>query len=605
MVSGFKRMLGFLLLIKVSSACILTDTSLEGFALNSFPAGSYQICQELCQQTEGCLAFTWRSYSKDCSLKNSWYGSQQRMVGAVSGPAYCGQQNCYERNKAYFGNKLINSRDDQVTDSPERCQIECQETNGCKAFTWTLGSNRCNLKSAVAGENKIDREGKISGPVHCNTNVGGVCPPPACVPAWRYGNMRFQGCADPLNQGGLWCPLPLGLDATGNWRNGSTAFAWCNAPSNCVKKWSYLGEPQTYCSTIKSVGRPWCPTPEGVDDQGNYLPAGQFIYCESDMCIDTNSCLPPDNCAEKWFYNGKKEKYCSTVGSPGTPWCPDKYTLSSDLAVRHFTKRIECNKETCSRTPCGQNAAEYEKKIVGGKPADPNEWPWLAALITPEGSFCGATLISDSYLVTAAHCVVHYTKEEMKVKVGEYDFNIDGETSDKIYDIKRLVVHERYDPNTYNNDIALIKLSVPAIFNKSVWPICLPEEDKVYENYRAYVVGWGTIYFGGPVSPTLQEVNIRVWEDEVCRRNYRVMERNITENMICAGDADKDACQGDSGGPLNCLNLATGRWELCGIVSWGLKCAEPDYPGVYTRTTNYLDWIRDNINKKERELFFL
>ena len=221
---------------------------------------------------------------------------------------------------------------------------------------------------------------------------------------------------------------------------------------------SYLGEPQTYCSTIKSVGRPWCPTPEGVDDQGNYLPAGQFIYCESDMCIDTNSCLPPDNCAEKWFYNGKKEKYCSTVGSPGTPWCPDKYTLSSDLAVRHFTKRIECDKETCSRTPCGQNAAEYEKKIVGGKPADPNEWPWLAALITPEGSFCGATLISDSYLVTAAHCVVHYTKEEMKVKVGEYDFNIDGETSDKIYDIKRLVVHERYDPNTYNNDIALIKL---------------------------------------------------------------------------------------------------------------------------------------------------
>jgi len=95
-----------------------------------------------------------------------------------------------------------------------------------------------------------------------------------------------------------------------------------------------------------------------------------------------------------------------------------------------------------------------------------------------------------------------------------------------------------------------------------------------------------------------------VWGQEKCRTNYRYMEKNVTNNMLCAGDNHKDACQGDSGGPLNCHNLSTGRWELCGVVSWGLKCAEPEFPGVYTRTTKYLDWIKKNIRSPERRILF-
>ena len=65
------------------------------------------------------------------------------------------------------------------------------------------------------GENKIAMAGKISGSTYCNTQVGGVCPPPACVNSWRHGNLLLEGCADPLGQGGLWCPLQSGLDAAG------------------------------------------------------------------------------------------------------------------------------------------------------------------------------------------------------------------------------------------------------------------------------------------------------------------------------------------------------------------------------------------------------
>ena len=88
-------------------------------------------------------------------------------------------------------------------------------------------------------------------------------------------------------------------------------------------------------------------------------------------------------------------------------------------------------------------------------------------------------------------------------------------------------------------------------------------------------IGWGTIYFGGPVSSTLQEVNVRVWENSQCAKNYATLDRDVLGTMLCAGETNKDSCQGDSGGPLNCMSPTTRKWELCGVVSWGARCAEP------------------------------
>jgi len=201
-------------------------------------------------------------------------------------------------------------------------------------------------------------------------------------------------------------------------------------------------------------------------------------------------------------------------------------------------------------------------------------------------------LIGDEWVLTAAHCVAPFTKDKIKVTLGEYSFDQEGETSvqEKI-GVRNLKMHENYDDKSFENDIALIRLDRKVQFTKSVYPICLPPKGKDYTDTRAFVIGWGTIYFGGPTSSVLQEVNVRVWDNKQCATNYGRLNRKITDTMMCAGERGRDACQGDSGGPLNCLNFQTGKWELCGVVSWGARCAEPDFPGVYTRVTDYLDWI--------------
>ena len=142
-------------------------------------------------------------------------------------------------------------------------------------------------------------------------------------------------------------------------------------------------------------------------------------------------------------------------------------------------------------------------------------------------------------MLTAAHCVVQYTPQEIQVKLGEYDFKKKGETKDKIFHIKSIKIHENWNDETYENDIAIIKLSKRATLNKSIWPIALPQSSSEYTNTRAFVLGWGTIYFGGPLSDVLQEVNLRIWDNPTCKENYEMLDKVVTENMLCAGDTKK------------------------------------------------------------------
>lgn len=137
-----------------------------------------------------------------------------------------------------------------------------------------------------------------------------------------------------------------------------------------------------------------------------------------------------------------------------------------------------------------------------------------------------------------------FRQDQIRVRLGEYDFNSVGETDEQTFNLAWMKMHENYDPKTFENDIALLKLDKPARFSNSVQPACLPPSSSEYTGVRATVTGWGTIYFGGPTSNILQEVDVGIWKNADCANNYKRLNRDVKDTMLCAGDDNgKDACQ--------------------------------------------------------------
>ncbi|EAT40468.1 AAEL007796-PA [Aedes aegypti] len=242
---------------------------------------------------------------------------------------------------------------------------------------------------------------------------------------------------------------------------------------------------------------------------------------------------------------------------------------------------------------CGISTKQLSK-IAGGRPADPGEWPWMAALVPNSGQqqFCGGVLITDRHVLTAAHCVLNLKIHQFLVRLGEYDFTQYNETRSRDFRVTEIRSHVDFDPVSYENDIALLKLFRPSYFNSYIWPICMPPLDDTWDGYRGVVVGWGTQFFGGPHSKVLMEVSLPIWSNRDCQDVYI---NRIFESSICAGDygGGKDSCQGDSGGPLM-LQLPNNRWVVAGVVSWGIRCGEANHPGIYTRISSYVRWIIEN-----------
>ncbi|KAK0085021.1 hypothetical protein PV325_005947 [Microctonus aethiopoides] len=241
---------------------------------------------------------------------------------------------------------------------------------------------------------------------------------------------------------------------------------------------------------------------------------------------------------------------------------------------------------------CGMST-KSRTRVVGGQPADPKEWPWMVALIRKYADhYCGGVLITDRHVLTAAHCLQGVRSKDIKVRLGEYDFSKPDETRAQDFHISDVRIHEDFDPANYDNDIAIIKIHRPTIFNTYIWPICLPPTGLTIEDKSAIVIGWGSQYYAGPSSSILMEVPVPVWPHNLCANS---LVQRIPQRVLCAGayEGGRDSCQGDSGGPL-LHQLANGRWVNIGIVSWGIRCGEPGHPGIYTSVSSYLDWIFAN-----------
>jgi len=255
---------------------------------------------------------------------------------------------------------------------------------------------------------------------------------------------------------------------------------------------------------------------------------------------------------------------------------------------------------TPSPGPCNCGLPNRVNRIVGGEDTEANEYPWQVGMISSFGStpFCGGSLISSNTVLTAAHCTAGRSAGDVRVLVGEHDTSIeDGEFK---VNVKQIIEHLDYDSSTTDNDYALLILEKSVEWTESVQPVCLPaKSSSAYENIEAIVSGWGTTSFGGQLSTTLQEVKVDTMTNGECTSDDTLYEPGvITSNMICAaekeGNGGKDACQGDSGGPL-IAKESSESYSLIGVVSWGYGCAQADAPGVYSRVTQKLKWIQDNM----------
>ncbi|XP_035723564.1 trypsin-1-like isoform X2 [Vespa mandarinia] len=257
-----------------------------------------------------------------------------------------------------------------------------------------------------------------------------------------------------------------------------------------------------------------------------------------------------------------------------------------------FGNKPPDTKEPPAPCYCSCGLRNEESRIVGGQTTRMNELPWMAKLSYLNKFYCGGSLINDRYVLTAAHCVKGFMWFMIKVTFGEHDRCIDKGIETRY--VVRVLTGD-FSFLNFDNDIALLRLNDRVPFSDTIRPICLPTvKENEYIGSKAIAAGWGTLKEEGKPSCLLQEVEVPVMSLQDCR-NTSYSPRMISDNMLCAGypDGMKDSCQGDSGGPL-ITEREDKRYEIIGIVSWGNGCARPGYPGVYTRITNYLDWILNN-----------
>ena len=252
-------------------------------------------------------------------------------------------------------------------------------------------------------------------------------------------------------------------------------------------------------------------------------------------------------------------------------------------------------------------------RIVGGTNADEGEYPFMVAILgkgkpAKSGQFCGGSLLKTKWVLTAAHCVTKWpgvvvSPERIEVFIGGY--RLSDETKGRRVGVIKVITHENYDDDSLDNDIALLQLANEVTEYPTV---TLATPDYNTAGTDSTVIGWGNLRSteeGGFETPeVLQEVNVPLVSQEECQAGLDEVvppfyDVSLTDNMLCAGfpQGGKDACQGDSGGPMGIKN-SSGNFIQNGIVSWGIGCARPQAFGVYTRVSNYRDWVNSKINQQ-------
>ena len=239
-------------------------------------------------------------------------------------------------------------------------------------------------------------------------------------------------------------------------------------------------------------------------------------------------------------------------------------------------------------------------KILGGTESKSGDWPWMTALLFSDepdtylAQFCGGVLVGSSWVLTAAHCVDGKSPGEIDVAVGAYDLSAPAVNRIRVKNIR---THTQYNPTTIQNDIALLEISRP-----SSQPLLSLFSGESKEGVPSSMLGEMTTALGWGMADsvsylyypeTLRQVNLPIVSNSYCDDIYG--EPSLLSSQICAGYYEgKDACAGDSGGAL--VSNVDGIWVHVGLVSFGAPCDTYNgWYGVYTRTSSYIDFVKQYV----------
>lgn len=323
------------------------------------------------------------------------------------------------------------------------------------------------------------------------------------------------------------------------------------------------------------------------------------FHCKSDTCIPNDYVCNGDvDCV-----SGEDEAKCNEpkagrIEDLETSVDDDARSNAVDYDINAERRLI---KESIPSITCGIPKEEHirVKRIIGGHKAEKNQFPWQVAIKDGTKVNCGGIYIGGCWVLTAAHCVRSDQAHRYRIIVElldrlSYDNDIDS------FPVKNVKVHELYNPNTYENDIAL--LEVINIYNE---PACM----QVDNNLVAACVPWSPYQFkagdtctvsGWGRAEGLSKVFHLKWGHINLMNNCStIYKERFFEKMECAGtyDGSIDSCKGDSGGPLICRDSA-GVAYVWGVVSWGENCGVAGYPGVYTKVAHYFEWISRHVGRQ-------
>ncbi|KAG8454062.1 hypothetical protein GDO86_000629 [Hymenochirus boettgeri] len=348
--------------------------------------------------------------------------------------------------------------------------------------------------------------------------------------------------------------------------------------------------------------------------------AGEFT-CSNGKCIPLNfSCNGENDCADL------SDEVCCPTCSRGfhckADTCiPMEYRCNGEMDCLGGEDEFNCTekmtrvnydmdaerrllKKSLPELVCGvppepkPSKATRKKRVIGGSFATKNQFPWQVAIKDGTAVNCGGIYIGGCWVLTAAHCVRANQPQRYLIMVELLDrLTYDGDLD--TFPVKSVKVHESYDPNTYENDIAL--LEAVNIYNKpecmqtdnNMVPACLPWSPFQFKSGDTCTVsGFGR-------EKGMSKVFHLKWGNVNLMNNCtEVYKERFLDKMECAGtyDGSIDACKGDSGGPLVCYDVNNVAY-LWGIVSWGENCGVPGFPGVYTKVAEYYEWIARHVGK--------